>query len=108
MDVGAGDATGVGGEDDGRVHLAELGQPLRRELGVHEEATGAHGEHVSPVADDESVPAFVIFTDSTLTAIASDKPSDARGLLAIPGIGRTKLDRYGDDLLAQLDAVDPA
>jgi DNA helicase-2/ATP-dependent DNA helicase PcrA len=51
------------------------------------------------VADDESVPAFVVFTDSTLTAIASDKPSDARGLLAIPGIGRTKLDRYGSSVL---------
>lgn len=47
-----------------------------------------------------SVPAFVIFSDATLLAIAERKPADNAALLAIPGIGRAKLDAYGIDVLA--------
>ncbi|MFL6181525.1 MAG: ATP-dependent DNA helicase UvrD2 [Actinomycetes bacterium] len=50
-------------------------------------------------ADAASVPAFVVFTDATLTAIAVEHPLDASQLLSIPGIGNTKVERYGDDLL---------
>jgi DNA helicase-2/ATP-dependent DNA helicase PcrA len=50
-------------------------------------------------ADAASVPAFVVFTDATLTAIAVEQPSDASQLLKIPGIGTTKVERYGGDLL---------
>ena len=46
-----------------------------------------------------SVPAFVIFSDATLLAIAERKPADNAALLAIPGIGRAKLDAYGSDVL---------
>jgi DNA helicase-2/ATP-dependent DNA helicase PcrA len=46
------------------------------------------------------VPAFVIFTDATLTAIAEQRPADARALVGIPGIGARKLDRYGPAVLA--------
>jgi DNA helicase-2/ATP-dependent DNA helicase PcrA len=47
-----------------------------------------------------SVPAFVVFSDATLLAIAERKPADGAALLAIPGIGRAKLDAYGSDVLA--------
>jgi DNA helicase-2/ATP-dependent DNA helicase PcrA len=50
-------------------------------------------------ADAASVPAFVVFTDATLTAIAVDRPTSATALLQIPGIGQVKVDRYGDALL---------
>jgi DNA helicase-2/ATP-dependent DNA helicase PcrA len=46
------------------------------------------------------VPAYVVFTDATLTAIAEQRPADTAGLVAIPGIGAAKLDRYGADVLA--------
>lgn len=46
-----------------------------------------------------SVPAFVVFSDATLLAIAERKPADQAALLAIPGIGRSKLDAYGTDVL---------
>jgi DNA helicase-2/ATP-dependent DNA helicase PcrA len=46
-----------------------------------------------------SVPAFVVFSDATLLAIAERKPADNAALLAIPGIGRAKLDAYGTDVL---------
>ena len=46
------------------------------------------------------VPPYVVFTDSTLTAIAEQRPLDTGGLVAISGIGPTKLDKYGADVLA--------
>jgi DNA helicase-2/ATP-dependent DNA helicase PcrA len=54
----------------------------------------------SQQAKAASVPAFVIFDDKTLTEVASRRPTDRAGLLAVPGIGPVKLERYGDDLLA--------
>jgi DNA helicase-2/ATP-dependent DNA helicase PcrA len=56
----------------------------------------------SQQAKAASVPAFVIFDDKTLTEVAARRPTDRAGLLAVPGIGRVKLERYGDDLLAVL------
>jgi DNA helicase-2/ATP-dependent DNA helicase PcrA len=50
-------------------------------------------------AEAASVPAFVVFTDATLTAIAADRPTTASELLQIPGIGQVKVERYGDGLL---------
>ncbi|MEJ7647920.1 MAG: ATP-dependent DNA helicase UvrD2 [Nakamurella sp.] len=49
---------------------------------------------------DDSVPAFVVFSDATLLAIAERRPTDDAALLAIPGIGPTKLDSYGREVLA--------
>jgi DNA helicase-2/ATP-dependent DNA helicase PcrA len=46
------------------------------------------------------VPAFVVFTDNTLIAIAESLPSDEAALVAIPGIGARKLEQYGADVLA--------
>ena len=48
--VGAGDAAGVGGQDDGAVHLGQLREPLRAEGGVEQEPAGADVEHLGPVA----------------------------------------------------------
>jgi DNA helicase-2/ATP-dependent DNA helicase PcrA len=50
-------------------------------------------------ANRASVPAFVVFTDATLAAIAQNRPSDAAGLLRMPGIGASKIERYGDAVL---------
>lgn len=54
------------------------------------------------LARERSVPAYVIFTDATLMAIAEDRPRDTTGLLAIPGVGRTKCEQYGEAVLAIL------
>ena len=50
-------------------------------------------------AQEQKVPAYVVFTDATLTVIAETKPLDESALSALPGVGRTKLERYGDDVL---------
>lgn len=47
-----------------------------------------------------SVPAYVVFTDNTLIAIAETLPGDDAALVAIPGIGARKLEQYGADVLA--------
>ena len=46
------------------------------------------------------VPPYVVFTDTTLTAIAEQRPADTSGLVAISGIGPSKLDKYGADVIA--------
>ena len=48
------------------------------------------------------VPAFVVFTDATLTAIAEAKPSSLEELAALAGVGPAKLERYGEDVLRVL------
>jgi DNA helicase II / ATP-dependent DNA helicase PcrA len=50
-------------------------------------------------AKDLKVPAYVVFTDNTLIAIAELLPSDDAALVAIPGIGARKLEQFGPDVL---------
>ncbi|GAA4818395.1 ATP-dependent DNA helicase UvrD2 [Streptomyces ziwulingensis] len=45
-------------------------------------------------------PAYCVFTDKTLMAIAETVPEDERDLVRIPGVGTRKLSRYGADVLA--------
>ncbi len=53
-------------------------------------------------ATEAKVPAYVVFTDATLVAIAETMPADSLALARIPGVGPAKLDRYGDAVLAVL------
>ena len=46
------------------------------------------------------VPAYVVFHDTTLAAVAEAKPRDRAGLLALPGVGPVKVERYGEALLS--------
>jgi DNA helicase II / ATP-dependent DNA helicase PcrA len=46
------------------------------------------------------VPAFVVFNDATLEAITAAGPTTRTALLAVSGVGPTKLDRYGEAVLA--------
>jgi len=58
----------------------------------------------SEVARRQGVPAYVVFHDRTLTELAARRPADLIELEALPGIGRSKLDRYGKALLEILGA----
>ena len=59
------------------------------------------------LADEESVPAFVIFSDKTLSEMCRLHPLDEASLLGVHGVGEHKLRRYGkaflEVLLAQAD-----
>jgi DNA helicase-2/ATP-dependent DNA helicase PcrA len=50
-------------------------------------------------AKEMNVPAYVVFTDNTLIAIAELLPADEAALVAIPGIGARKLEQFGPDVL---------
>lgn len=52
------------------------------------------------IAAQNKVPAYVIFHDATLNEIAQTKPKNEYELLAIQGMGKLKLERFGSDLLS--------
>ena len=54
------------------------------------------------IAGERGVPAYVIFHDSTLQAIAREKPEKEEDLSRIPGLGAKKLEQYGRAILAFL------
>ncbi len=54
------------------------------------------------ISKEMSVPAYVVFTDNTLIAIAEALPTDDAALVAIPGIGARKLEQFGADVIAMV------
>ncbi|MEU8814439.1 ATP-dependent DNA helicase UvrD2 [Actinoplanes sp. NPDC048796] len=59
------------------------------------------------MAEELSVPAYVVFTDATLVAIAERRPGNPAELLAIAGIGPRKLGQYGPAVFALVGGADP-
>lgn len=49
-------------------------------------------------------PAYVIFPDRTLVQIALRRPSSLEDLMLIPGVGRRKLEHYGEEILDVVQA----
>jgi len=54
------------------------------------------------LADEREVPAYVVFSDATLLAMTEIHPTTEAGLLAIPGVGPVKLERYSEAFLEVL------
>jgi ATP-dependent DNA helicase RecQ len=54
------------------------------------------------LAAQQGVPPYVVFHDSTLAAMIDRRPTSTAELLDLPGVGRAKLERYGDRFLALL------
>jgi ATP-dependent DNA helicase RecQ len=50
-------------------------------------------------AAEQKLPPYVIFHDTTLAAIARQRPASADALARISGVGQMKLERYGADVL---------
>lgn len=67
-----------------------------------EQTFNALREWRKDVAQSSDVPAFVVFTDATLTAIAEARPSSLEELAKLAGVGPSKLERYGEAILAVL------
>jgi DNA helicase-2/ATP-dependent DNA helicase PcrA len=59
-------------------------------------------------ARDDGVPAYVVAHDSTLAAIAEARPETLAQLRRVKGMGPTKLERYGTEILAALASTGPA
>ena len=102
----------------GVAHCRTCGKPLsttaERKIGRCEDCPASYDEELFERlrewrvarAAEEKVPAYVVFTDLTLQAIAEARPADTRSLLRINGVGQTKLTKYGDDVLALVGGTD--
>ncbi len=68
-----------------------------------DEADGALFEALraerTAIAKELSVPPYVVFPDTTLVALARERPEDEEAMLAVSGVGRTKLERFGERFL---------
>ncbi|MBF6992319.1 MULTISPECIES: DNA helicase RecQ [Cupriavidus] len=56
-------------------------------------------------AREHGVPAYVIFHDATLAELARTAPDSLSAMQGIPGIGASKLERYGQGILDTLRGV---
>jgi ATP-dependent DNA helicase RecQ len=54
------------------------------------------------LADAEGVPPFVIFSDATLAEMAALTPTDETALLAVSGVGKHKLRRFGGEFVDEI------
>jgi DNA helicase-2/ATP-dependent DNA helicase PcrA len=86
---GQGDALAAGTGDPGG-QPAEPGDPLFERL----------REWRAETARQQSVPAYVVFSDAALVLIAGRRPRSRAELAGVPGVGAVKLDRYGAAVLA--------
>ena len=77
-------------------------KPKRKAVDMADEDRGlfdALRECRKELAEENSVPPYVIFHDATLMQMAAEKPTTSESLLEISGVGQTKLERYGAKFL---------
>jgi DNA helicase-2/ATP-dependent DNA helicase PcrA len=82
----------------------KLGRCARCPADLDEELLARLREWRAKRARALKVPAYVVFTDATLVAIAEQRPLDPASLVSIAGIGAGKLDKFGTEVLALLRA----
>ena len=54
------------------------------------------------LADEAGVPAYIVFNDRTLREMAARRPRNAGEMLAVPGVGPAKLERWGTAFLLEI------
>ena len=90
-----------------RVATAASASPSRSKARADDSDLDTHAQDVfaklkawrGEVARAHDLPAYVIFNNNTLKALAQLRPSNANELVGVPGIGAKKLEAYGDDVL---------
>jgi ATP-dependent DNA helicase RecQ len=60
------------------------------------------------LASDRGLPAYMVFNDASLRAMAVRRPMTEPELLAVPGVGAKKLETYGDEFLDAIREHSPA
>ncbi len=91
---------------DSRARVRAAGRAGGPEVGRNADPVvlEALKEWRAATARASGVPAYVVFHDTTLAAVAEARPRDRQALLALPGVGPVKVDRYGDDLISLVAA----
>lgn len=54
------------------------------------------------IADEQSVPPFVIFSDATLSDMAQKRPINRSQMMAVSGVGEQKFRQYGDEFINEI------
>jgi DNA helicase II / ATP-dependent DNA helicase PcrA len=98
------------------LHCRSCGRSLtgaaERKIGRHLDCPATFDEHTMAMlrewrrqeAADQQLPAYCVFTDATLIAIAEARPHSIAELIKVQGLGPTKADKYGEHLLAIMEA----
>ena len=58
------------------------------------------------LAEEQEVPAFVVFGDAALRGLAAAKPTTPDAMLQVSGVGPAKLQKYGEPFLAAIREYD--
>jgi ATP-dependent DNA helicase RecQ len=95
-----------------KVHMASAAKPKRARAGAENVRSGASisresgglFEHLrilrKRLADENGLPPYVVFHDATLREMAARRPQTLDQFAELPGVGRAKLERYGDEFIA--------
>ena len=92
-----------------------LGDAAERKIGRHAGCPATYDEQTMIMlkewrrqqAGEESVPAYCVFTDATLVALAEARPRSSVELIKVQGLGPVKASKYGDQVLAILATAEP-
>jgi DNA helicase-2/ATP-dependent DNA helicase PcrA len=85
-----------------RAKSATLGDPSSPEVAAAEEALK---QWRTERARADGMPAYIVASNKLVRAIAEARPTTAKELFAVPGMGPAKLELYGDEILALLDTL---
>jgi DNA helicase-2/ATP-dependent DNA helicase PcrA len=100
------------------AHCRSCGHPLadaaERKIGRHLTCPSTFDESTMErlrewrrqQAAEQKLPAYCVFTDATLIAIAEARPRSGRDLIKVQGLGPVKADKYGEEVLAIIAAED--
>jgi len=80
--------------------VVEKEKPKQKKLLLKDELMKRLKEWRSELAKQKQVPAYVIFSDKVFENVVASKPSTTADLLNIEGIGKVKMEQYGQDILA--------
>jgi len=101
-DILAGLTSKTGGTEPGsKLFTTESAGAIARNTPLFEDLKAVRRE----LADKKGVPAYIVFSDATLIAMAAAKPQTEAELLNVSGVGPTKLERYGEAFLEVLRAA---
>ncbi len=90
--------------------IASAERERSRSRGVREPAGGVFRDPLferlrelrKRIADEQGVPAYIVFTDAVLREMVERRPATTVELLDVPGVGPAKLERYGARFLAEI------
>ena len=54
------------------------------------------------IAHREHIPAYIVFSNATLQAMAAKQPQTPDELLSVSGVGSVKTKRYGESFLKEI------